>query len=136
VPVAAAFEAEVGAADADPPVLGGRGDHRLDQVAVGILEGDALGERALGVGDPAGERVADALQLTEVEDPARPGGVDPVRDDHASEPLGDQPRQLALQPPDLTPQLDAGQALIYLKSLEYSRHKQILSRLEGGGGNP
>ena len=98
-------QAEVGAADPQPAVGGGGGKHVVEQLAVGVLDGGALGERALRVGDAGGEGVAELLELTEVEHPRRPGGSDPVRDVDPAEPLGDQPGELALEPPDLPPQL-------------------------------
>jgi hypothetical protein len=136
VPVAAARQAEVGATDTDPAVPLGRRQHRLDELPVGVLEGGALGERAVRLGDAAGERVTDLLEAAEVEDPRRPGGADPVRDVHPAEALGDEPGELPLEPADLATQLDAGESLIDLESFEHSRHDWILSRLEGRGGNP
>jgi hypothetical protein len=115
---------------------GGVGQHLLEQLAVGLLEGLALGERAARVGDPAGERVANLLELTEVEDPRRTRGEDPVRHEHAAEAFGDQPGELALELADLPPQLGAGQTLVDGDSLEHSPHSQILSRLEGRCSNP
>jgi hypothetical protein len=110
--VAAAGQAEVGAADADPAVLRRGGEQFLQQGAVGVLEGDALGERAVRLGDPCGERVAHFLELAEPEHPRRPGGLDPMRDEHPSHPLGDQLPELTLQPADLPAQLGAGQPLV------------------------
>ena len=107
MPVAAAGQAEVGAADPHPAVAGGVGEQSLEQFAVGGLEGGALGERPARLGDPDGERVADLLELTEVEHARRPGGTDPVRDDDPAQPLGDEPAQLQLEPADLPAQLGA-----------------------------
>jgi len=134
--VAATGQAEVGAADPQPVEAGGVGQHLLEQLAVGLLEGLALGERAARVGDAAGERVTNLLELTEVEHPRRARGEDPVRHDHASQSLGDQPRQLTLELADLPPQLGAGQTLVDGDSFEHSPHSQILSRLEGRCSNP
>jgi hypothetical protein len=108
VPVATAGQAEVGAADPQP-AMGGRGrEHVVEKFAVGRLEGGALGEGELGVGDAQGEGVANFLELTEAEDARRPGGPDPMRDDDPPEPLGDEPAQLAVEPADLPAQLGAG----------------------------
>jgi hypothetical protein len=152
VPVAAARQAEVGAADPHPAIGGGLGEHRLDQLRVGPLELTALDQGAARLGDPGGERVAQLLQLAEVEHPRRPGGLDPVRDDHPPEPLGDQPRQLQVELADLAAQLGAGGKLVDLASafgnpmgdqrqsprlpLQQIGHRRSLSRLEGRGGNP
>jgi hypothetical protein len=134
--VAAARLADVGAADPQPVVGGGVGQHRGEERAVGLLDGLALGERAPRVGDAAGERIADLLERTEVEHPRRARGGDPVRHVDPPESRGDQPGKLALEPPDLTPQLGAGQPLVDGDSFEHSRHGQILSRLEGRRSNP
>jgi hypothetical protein len=135
--VAAAGLTDVGTADPHPAVVLRGGKHLAQKFAVGLLDEGALGEGAARLGDAGGERVAHLLQLAEVEDARLAGGRDPVRDAHPPEPLGDERAQLTLQPPHLPPQLrPGGQLVYYLKSLEHSRHKQILSRLEGRGGNP
>jgi hypothetical protein len=134
--VAAARQAEVGAADPQPTVGGRVGEHRLDELAIGLLDGIALGERAVRLGHTARELVADHLQLAQVEHPRRTGGPDPVRHAHATETLGDQPTELTLELADLPAQLGAGQTLVYANSLEYSPHGHILSRLQGRCSNP
>jgi hypothetical protein len=153
VPVAAAGLTDIGAADSQPAVAGRVGQHRGEQLAVGGLDRGALGERPLRRGDLAGKRVADLLELTEVEHPRRPGGGgDPVRDADPAEPLDEQPAQLALELADLAAQLGAREALVgsdyerrgpprrlVLRSrlpIEQNRHRQSLSRFEGRGGNP
>jgi len=154
VPVAAAGLADVGAADPDPPVVLRAGEHFLEKLAVGLLDEGALGEDAVGFGESRRERVANLLQLTEVEHPGRPGGLDPMGDAHPAHPLGDQSRQLPLEPADLPPQLLPRPRLVDvrrpsfrhppgyerkradLSPVEQVGHKQILSRLEGRGGNP
>jgi hypothetical protein len=120
--VAAAGQADVGAADADPVVLLRSGEQVLEQGAVGLLEGGALGERAVRVGDPSGERVAHLLKLPEPEHPRRPRRLDPVRDDDPPQPFGNQFPELPLEPADLPPQLGASEPLVYYRSLEHSRH--------------
>ncbi len=136
MPVAAARLADVGAADPQPAVGGGVGKHLVEERAVGLLDGVALEERAARLGDAAGERVTDLLQGAEVEHARRPRGGDPVRHVDAPEPLGDQARELPLEPPDLPAQLGAGQTLIDRDSVEHTPHSQILSGLEGGRGDP
>jgi hypothetical protein len=134
--VAAARQAEVGAADPQPAVGGGVGKHLVEQFAVGLLDAIALDQRARRVGDAAREGIAQLLQFTEVEHPWRPRGLDPVRHQEAAESLGDQSGELQLELADLPAQLGAGQTLIDRDSFEYSPHSQILSGLEGRCSNP
>jgi hypothetical protein len=112
VPVAATGQADVGAADADPAVLLRGGEQVLEQGAVGALEGGALGESAVRIGEPCCERVAHLLKLPQPEHARRPGGLDPVRDDDPSQPLGDQPSEPPLELADLPAQLGAREPLV------------------------
>jgi hypothetical protein len=153
VPVAAARLADIGAADADPRVALRGGEHVGEKFAVRLLDEGAIGERAVGLGEAGRERVADLLQLTEIEDTRRAGGIDPVRDVDPAEPFDDQPGELALELADLPAQLRAREPLakrprvpgsplgdqgqpVDLTPVEQIRHSQILSRFEGRGGNP
>ena len=136
MPMAAARQAEVGAADPQPPIAARGGEHVVEELAVGLLELLALDQRPARVGDPAGERVAALLQLTEVEHPRRTRGGDPVRHVDPAETLGDQPGELQLEPADLPAQLGAGKSLIDRDSVEQTPHGQILSGLESGCSNP
>lgn len=116
--MAAARLADVGAGDAQPLVLGGRGEHPLQQLAVGGLDLGALGERLACRGDPRHQRVADPLQLAEADDARlarrrRHAGLDR----EARERLGREPRQLPLQAADLAPQIGSRQALVALRGL-------------------
>jgi hypothetical protein len=134
--VAAAGLADVVATDPDPRVALREGEHVGKQLAVGLLDEGALGERLVGLADAGRERVADLLQLTEVEHPRRPGGADPVGDGDPAHALGDQPAELELQLGDLPAQLGARRPLVYPDPVEHRPHSLILSRLEGRGGNP
>jgi hypothetical protein len=134
--VAAAGLADIGAADADPRVTLRGEQHVGQELAVGLLDEGPLGERPMGFGEARRERVADLLQLAQVEDTRRSGGTDPVRDVDAPHAFGDEPGELSLELADLAAQLDAREPLVYLDPVKNSRHKQILSRLEGRGGNP
>jgi hypothetical protein len=136
VPVTAAGQADIGAADPHPVVLLRGEQHPLQELAVGLLDGVAIGQRAVRLGDAAGERVAQLLQLPEAEHPRRSRGVDPVRHGDPAEALGDHPRQLELELADLPAQLGAGKTLVYLESFKHSPHSQILSSLEGHCSNP
>ena len=136
MPVAAARQAEVGAADPQPAIGGGVGKHLLEQLAVGLLDLVAFDQCAGRIGDPTGEGIADLLELTEVEDTRRTRGGDPVRHDDPTETLGDQPAELALEPPDLPPQLGPRKTLVDYEPVEYSWHTRILSALEGRCSNP
>jgi hypothetical protein len=111
--VSAARLAEVGAGDLKPFVLGRRGQHPLEQLAVGGLGLGPLAQGAAGVGDPVGERVADLLQLAEADQArlVRRGGH-PRVDRHPREgPRGEAP-ELVLEAADLAPQLGARKALV------------------------
>jgi hypothetical protein len=134
--VAATRQTEVGAADPQPAVGGGVGKHVVEERPVGFLEGVAFDQRPARLGDLAGERVADLLQLPQVEHPRWPRGRDPMRDDDAPEALGDQAGELTLEPGDLAAQLGAGQTLVDRDPFEHSPHSQSLSRLEGRRSNP
>jgi hypothetical protein len=134
--MAAAGQADVGAAYPHPVVLLRGQEHPLQELAVALLDGVAVGERTVRFGDAAGERVAQLLQLPEAEHPRRSRGTDSVRHGDPAETLGDRPRQLELELADLPAQLGAGQTLVYLESFKQSPHKQILSGLEGCCSNP
>lgn len=111
--MAAADLAEVVARDPQPLVaLRGR-EHPLEQLAVAGLELLALAQSGASVLDPARQRVADGLQLTEVERPwlageGRHAGVDA----DAREGLGGEAREDTLEVSDLAPQLGAGGELV------------------------
>jgi hypothetical protein len=152
--VAAARQAEVGAADPHPAVGGRVGKHLVEQFAVRLLDGVALDQRPARFRGAVGKRVAQLLQLTEVEHPGRPRGGDPVRHGDPAEALGDQPGQLQLELADLTAQLGARAGLVEqpvdlgglsgdqrrpvdLNSpVEQIRHGQSLGALEGGCSDP
>jgi hypothetical protein len=134
--VAAARQAEIGAADPQPVEAGGIGEHLVEQLPVGLLEGIPLDQRAPRLRDATGERVADLLQLAQVEHPRGSRRRHPMRHVDATEPFGDQAAKLTLELADLPAQLCAGQTLIDRDSVEHSPHRQILSRLEGRRSNP
>jgi hypothetical protein len=115
MPGPAARLADVAAFDLDPLEVRRRRQHLGQQLAVGALEALALVQRHPRVGDPFGQLVAQMLQLAQAEDPrlARQG-ADPVLDLHPAEAGGEEPGQLALEAPDLTAQLGAGEALVDL----------------------
>ncbi len=90
MPLPAARLADLGAGDLDPLELGGIGQHRAQQLALAGLLAAALAQRRARLGDPLRQRVAQALELTEVEDPRLAGGRgNSVLDDDPSEALGD-----------------------------------------------
>jgi hypothetical protein len=156
VPVAAAWRADVSATDPDPRVALRGGEHVGEQLPVRLLDESALGEGAVALGEAGRERVADLLQLAEVEDARRPGGVDPVGNVDPAHALGDESADLQLELGDLPAQLGARPRLVKrdassfcrplgdkrkavdldLTPVEQIRHGQILSRPEGRGGNP
>ena len=111
--MAAAGLADVGAGDLDPLVLGGRVQHPLQQLAVAGLQLSLLLKLTPRVADPPGQRVADRLQLTEVER-AR-GGCDrgdAVVDPQAREGVGDEGAELGFEAADLTAQLHPREPLV------------------------
>jgi len=155
--VPAARQADVGTADPQPVVALRGGKHLVEQLAVGGLDRGAPRQRPVRLGDARGEGIAKLLELAEVKHPWRPHGVDPVRHVDPAEALGDEPRELQLQPSDLPPQLGPGKALRRNEPLvlgnplgdkgqpvglrprlpfEQIRHGQILSGLEGRRSNP
>ncbi len=109
----AAGQAEVGAADPHPAVVAGRLDQGVQQFAVGRLGGGLRGERGAGLAGTLGKRVAQALELAEVEQARRRGGrADPVGDGDAAEAVEGEAGQLELEVADLAAQLGAGEALV------------------------
>lgn len=138
--MAAAGRADVVAGDLQPLVIGGRGDHPLQQLAVARLALVLLAQLPLNRPDPLRQRVADRLQLAEVERPAgRRNRRDRGVDRHPPEALRDQPSELELQTPDLAAQLGPGESLVTVDaqragvSLDQMSHSPpaILPRFQG-----
>ena len=104
MPDAAAGFADVGAGDPQPLVLGRRGQHALQQLPVAGLELGALLQLAPRRADPGCERVANRLQVAEVERPRLSrDGSDSGVDLQPRESLGDKPAELRFEAADLTP---------------------------------
>ena len=131
MPVPTAGLADVGAGDPQPLVLRGRGQHVLQQLAVAGLELILLAQGLAGMSDPAGERIADSLELGEIGNArlcvAR-GYPDVERE--AREGLGTQAGELVFQAADLATQLSAREALVASRpqcrqrlSIEQLRHR-------------
>ena len=115
MPVTAARQAEVVAADLNPLEIGRRGQHLAQQLAVGGLGRGLTAQGGLRLANPFGQLVAQPLQLTETEDPGGAGaGSDPVLDLDPAEGLREMPRQLLLEAADLAPQLGPGETLVDL----------------------
>jgi hypothetical protein len=154
MPVAAARQADVGAADPQPAIALRGHQHVVEQRPVGDLDRGTLGERAPCVAHALGKGIAELLELAEVEHPRRTHGTDPVRHVDPAEPLGDELSELQLQPADLPAQLGPcaglaeqphvlgsplgyqGHGVGLCSPVEQLRHKQILSGLEGRCSNP
>jgi hypothetical protein len=131
VPVAAAGLADVGAGDAQPLVLGGRGQHPPQQLTIARLDLGLPGERGPGGGDPRRERVAHLLQLPEAGDPRLPEARgNPGVEREPGEGLGREARELVLEAADLAAQLGAREALVapYSKRAERVSIEQIRHR--------
>lgn len=113
MPVAAARLANVGTGDSQPLVLGGRGEHVAQQLAIVLLQLAALAQRDAGVRNLLGKGVPHALQLAEVGDPrwsCQGGNLGVYREPW--EGLGHKAGQLPLEAPDLAPQLGPRESLI------------------------
>lgn len=82
MPVAATGLTDVVAGDPQPLVVGGGGQHALQQLAIAGLQLRLLLQAAAGLGDPVGKRVANRLQLAQPQGPwlarhRRDPGLDP-----------------------------------------------------------
>ena len=104
----AAALADVLPADLDPAVLGGVGDHPLDQGPVRLLGLGPAADLGACLGQSIGEGVADPLQLGDAEDPGATGGTDPPLDPAARERAREELGELALHAGDLYPQRPPG----------------------------
>jgi hypothetical protein len=113
VPGAAAWLSNVGAADADPLVLGRRRQQLTQEAAVGVLDAGALGQRRARLGYAVGEVVANLLQFAESEHAGR-AARRRHRDLEMNPPegLSKEPGELLLETADLPPQLAAGETLV------------------------
>lgn len=113
MPVAAAVQPEVLPRDPHPLEVLRGGEHRLDELAVLLLDPRPLDQGRACLGDAVREAVANHLQLAQVEDP-RGGddGVDPVRHLGVAERLAEQGAEVGLEPGDLAAQLEPCLALV------------------------
>jgi hypothetical protein len=113
MPVPTARQAQIVARDLHPLVVLRRLEHPLQQLAVARFELVALPQGAACVLDPRRKRVADRLQLAQIEN-ARLGreGRHIRRQLQAAERLSHKPPQLGFEPPDLAPQLGTSEALV------------------------
>jgi hypothetical protein len=131
MPVAAARLADVGARNPQPLVVGGRGQHAAQELAVAGLQLPLLPERHPRCGDPLGQRVPYPLQLLQA-------GYPRLREMPGDGGLKGEPRkclnskagELVLETGDLAPQLGAREALVASHSkrrervsIEQIRHK-------------
>jgi hypothetical protein len=109
-------------------VIGWRGQHPAQQLAVACLQLALLLEGDAGGSDPLGEGVAHLLQLVEAGDP-RLGEMtgDGSVDGEAGECLDGEAGELMLEASDLAPQLSAREALVASNSKrrEHVSIKQI-----------
>lgn len=113
MPVPAAGEPHVFPGNAHPLEVPRRGEHPPHQVVVVALDAIALRQGNAGFRGPAGQAVADRLQLPEVENARRGGsGLDPMGDFRMAERVAEEVRQLPLQAGDLTAQLQTRLTLV------------------------
>jgi len=111
--MAATRLADIGARDTQPLVLGRRGQHFLQQLAVLGLQLAPLLERGTGLADAFGKRVAHPLKLVEPRDTGLAvSGRDAGVQGKPGEGLSAKPRELVLEATDLAAQLGAGEALV------------------------
>lgn len=104
MPVTAAGLADVGARYPHPFVLGGRSQHALQKLAVAGLELGTLSQSQPCLPDPRRQRIADRLQVAQVEGPRLAGdGGDTGVDLHTREGLGEQRGELRFEASYLTP---------------------------------
>lgn len=97
------------------------------------LELVALAQGTARVLDPRRKRIADRLQLAEVQHARLTReGRHVAGNPHAAKCFGDEARKLAFEPPDLAPQLTTGEALVATHtqrtptvSFEQMRHSRI-----------
>jgi hypothetical protein len=84
-------------------VLLGRGDHRLEQPAVGLLDVGLALQLEARVAQPQGEGVANPLELAGREHARAAGGAHSPLEAAAREGRGEGLAEGALEPRDLTP---------------------------------
>lgn len=128
MPVAAAGLADVRTGDPQPLVLGRRGQHPLQQLAVARLELGLLLQLPPRFTYPRRQRIANPLQLTQAKRPR----LTRYRDNagvqaQAREGLSDERTELRFESPDLAPQLDTREPLVAIdaKLSAYLSLKQI-----------
>jgi hypothetical protein len=131
MPVAATGLSDVGVGDPQPLVLGGSGQHLLEQLTIAGLELGLVLKSPPCDSDPCRERVADRLELAEAQGPRLLRvGADTGIDLDPGEGVGEEGAKLSLETADLTPQLNPGESLVavYAKrrgapvSVEQIRH--------------
>lgn len=88
----------------------GIGEHPLEQLALAGLGLGALRELVLDLANAQRQRVADPLELSDLEHPWTADGADPPFDPLAGKALREQLAEPPLQPRDLATQLGAGTA--------------------------
>jgi hypothetical protein len=121
----------------DPDPLVGRrvGDHLLDQLAVALLDVGAAVQLAAGLREPVGHRIADHLELFDIQDPrtaADPGSCDSPLDPGAREGGAEQSAEFALHPGDLAPQVGAGAPLLGLGDARLERRQNLVAAVVAG----
>jgi hypothetical protein len=94
-------------------VLGRRGEHLLEQLAVAGLDHRALAEGDVGGGDPIAERIAHLLELLEPSDPRLCETGRHARVElQPGKSLSGETTELVFEPADLTAQLNPCKALV------------------------
>jgi hypothetical protein len=121
--VAAAGLPEIGAADPHPLEVGRRRQHLPQQFAVPGLDSSPFAQLQASLADRLRESVAQALQLTEVEQTRLRGKrLHPVLQLDPAESLGEEAGQLPLEARDLASQLEPSKTLV---DLDAKRHPAV-----------
>jgi hypothetical protein len=117
MPVATTRLTDVGARDSQPLVLGGSGQHPLEQLTVAGLELGPILQLAPRDADPSRKRVSDRLEVAETKGPRLlREGADAGIDLDTGEGVGEERAELSLETADLTPQLNPGEPLVAVRA--------------------
>jgi hypothetical protein len=111
MPVQAAALADVLVRDHHPPMSLRRGDHRLEQPAVCLLDLGLPGELRARVAHAPHERVPDPLEVSRRQDPGPAHGPDPPLEPLAGKRGREQLSELSLERADLAAQIVPGAAI-------------------------
>jgi hypothetical protein len=138
VKVLAAAVADVLVGEDDPAVLGGVGDHPLEQPAVFLLDVGLPGDLGLRVAQAQGEGVAHPLELAGRKHPRAADGADAPIDAPARKRRGEKLSKPPFQVGDLASQVSPRQTVGALGNLHPGRERGPVDLIEqfGQGDSP